>query len=394
MFFKTNNKSECCACTACVNSCPKSCIKMIQDEEGFAYPEIDKNSCVNCHLCEKVCPVEHPDYSNNDKPDVYAVLLKDVEERKKSSSGGAFFAIATFVLNNNGVVIGATMDEMHQVRHIMVESLDELFRLRGSKYVQSELGFIFAQVKDVLTKDKWCYFVGTGCQVAGLKAYLKKDYPKLITSDIVCHGVPSQALFDKHIKYLEDRYHDKVVNYYFRDNESWGGCEICEFKNRKPLKNPSYELSPFLYSFMYGMTFRQSCYNCKFACVPRQGDITLADYWGVKEFFPDIDESHGVSLVLVNTQLGKTVWEIIKNAFEYYSSSISDGAKYNGNLVKVASKPAIRDDIYKQIEVLGYHRIAESTFKSPQWRKIKIYNFMKSSRCLKYFLYLFRLIKC
>jgi coenzyme F420-reducing hydrogenase beta subunit len=366
---------------------------MTQDEEGFAYPEIDKNSCINCHLCEKVCPVEHPDYSNNDKPDVYAVLLKDVEERKKSSSGGAFFAIAKFVLNNNGVVIGATMDEMHQVRHIMVESLDELFRLRGSKYVQSELGFIFAQVKDVLTKDKWCYFVGTGCQVAGLKAYLKKDYPKLITSDIVCHGAPSQALFDKHIKYLEDRYHDKVVNYYFRDNESWGGCEICEFENKEPVVNPSYELSPYLYSFMYGMTLRQSCYNCKFACVPRQGDITLADFWGVKEFFPEINDIHGVSLVLINTQSGKTIWELIKNNYEYYRSSISDAAKYNGNLVKVLRKPIIRDSIYKQIELLGYNQIARTTFKSKKKWKIKLFFFIKKNRILNCFLRLYRILK-
>lgn len=393
MYFLTKDKTECCACTACVNSCPKSCIKMIQDEEGFAYPEIDKNICINCHLCEKVCPVEHPNYSNNDKPDVYAVLLKDVEERKKSSSGGAFFAIATFVLNNNGVVIGATMDEMHQVRHIMVESLDELFRLRGSKYVQSELGFIFARVKEVLTKDKWCYFVGTGCQVAGLKAYLKKDYPKLITSDLVCHGVPSQALFDKHIKYLEDRYHDKVVNYFFRDNESWGGCEICEFANRRPLKNPSYDLSPYLYSFMYGMTFRYSCYNCKFASIPRQGDITLADFWGAKEFFPDIDESHGVSLVLINSINGCRAWENIRKSVDFRPSTISFGSKYNGNLIGGIQKPAIRDIIFHLIEQEGYRQVAKTYFKSPRANKIRLYNILKRNRFLFLFIEFYRKLK-
>ena len=382
MYFISKNKAECCACTACVNACPKSCISMIQDEEGFVYPHIDETICINCHLCEKVCPVEHPDYSNNNNPDAFAVLLKDVEQRKQSSSGGAFYAIATFVLKHKGVVIGATMDEKHQVRHIAVDSFDELYKLRGSKYVQSELGDLFLKIKQVVQEDRWCYFVGTGCQVAGLKAFFHKTYDKLITSDLVCHGVPSQKLFDLHISYLEEKYKDIVIDYQFRNNSLWGGCEIAKFENHKPVINPSYQLSPYLYSFMYAMTYRYSCYDCKFACIPRQGDITLADYWGVKEFFPQVDTKHGVSLVLVNTEQGKSVWENVKDGYEYYQSSVEDGAKFNGNLVKRSEKPEIRDGLYQKIDQKGYKTIAETLFKAPGLWKIRLLYFIKENTIL------------
>lgn len=393
MYFQTKDKSECCACTACVNACPKSCIRMVQDKEGFAYPEIDETSCINCHLCEKVCPVEHPDYSNVHTPDAFAVLLNNKDERKKSSSGGAFYAIASFVLDNKGVVVGATMDKDHQVRHIAIDSKDELYRLRGSKYVQSSMDGVFSIVKQALLDDRWCFFVGTGCQVAGLKAFLRKSYDKLITSDLVCHGVPSQKLFDMHIAYLEEKYNDKVIDYQFRNNSLWGGCEICDFANHKPIINPSYELSPYLYSFMYAMTYRYSCYDCKFACIPRQGDITLADYWGVKEFFPQIDTTHGVSLVLVNTEQGKKVWKNVKESYEYYQSTVEDGAKYNGNLVMKSEKPNVREGIYQLIEEVGYKKVAETTFKSPNAIKIRLFNAINNSGILRLLLPVYRKIK-
>lgn len=393
MYFQTKDKSECCACTACVSSCPKSCIRMVKDEEGFAYPVIDEVNCISCHLCERVCPVEHPNYSNAKTPETYAVLLKDVEERKKSSSGGAFYAIASFVLKKCGIVIGSTMDENLQVRHITIESLDELYKLRGSKYVQSDLGDVFSKIRQALKDNRWCYFVGTGCQVAGLKSFLGKDYPTLITSDLVCHGVPSQKLFDQHVSYLEEKYHDRVINYQFRNNSSWGGCEIVDFENHKTVKNPSYELSPYLYSFMYAMTYRHSCYECRFAQVPRQGDITLADFWGVDEFFAQVDTKHGVSLVLVNTEQGEMAWEQSKCSFEYYQSTLIDGAKYNGNLVKKSEKPSVRDSIYKQIEEKGYGTIAKTVFSSPNTFKIKMYNAINNSYIAQHFLSLYRMIK-
>ena len=158
--------------------------------------------------------------------------------------------------------------------------------------------------------------------------------------------------------------------------------------------NPSYQLSPYLYSFMYAMTYRYSCYDCKFAKVPRQGDITLADYWGVKEFFPQIDVHHGVSLVLVNTETGKRVWELVKEACIYYQSNIADGAKFNGNLVHKSEKPSVRDGIYKRIDVIGYKKVAETIFKSPDLWKIRIIYFIKGRRLLNGLLNKLKAIKC
>ena len=177
------------------------------------------------------------------------------------------------------------------------------------------------------------YFTGTGCQVAGLKSFLIKEYPTLITSDLVCHGVPSQKFFSEHIAYLEEKYHGKVVDYRFRDNKSWEGCELVEVKHSsgkcRTYILPSYFLSPYLYAFMNAMVDRDSCYSCPFAAVPRQGDITLADFWGIKKSHPELDASAGVSLVLVNSQKGIEVWDAVKKELKSEMSDIVSAAREN-----------------------------------------------------------------
>lgn len=393
MYFKTKLKIECCACTACEHACPVAAIHFRQDEEGFMYPEVDSDKCINCGLCERICPVEHPDYGNNEKPDVYASILKNVNERENSSSGGMFFAIASWIIEQGGVVYGATLDDSLQVKHIGVETLNDLYKLRGSKYVQSILFNIFADVRAKLNNRRWCYFVGTGCQIAGLKAYLRKDYPTLVTSDLVCHGVPSQKLFNEHIIYLENKYHNKVTNYQFRDYKSGNGCEIVYFGNRNPVFNRTYELSPYLYSFMYGLTCRYSCYNCKFAKMPRQGDITLADYWGVQHYFPQFDRSKGCSLILLNTEKGQNIWKKIKTNCEYMVSNIDDAAKFNGNLIHPTPMPEIRKTIYMRINEHGYRDVVKSYFRSPQYYKLYLINCILNVGCLRPFIKFYRNIK-
>lgn len=383
MYFKTLAKSECCACTACEQACPVNAISFTKDEEGFLYPTINKEKCIDCSLCERVCPVESPNYSNTETPEVYAAMVKEVEQRKKSSSGGMFYAIASWILNQGGKVYGATMDENHQVKHIGVDNFEDLNLLRGSKYVQSDLQQVFADIKKELKAGRWCYFVGTGCQVAGLKSFLRKDYDTLLTSDLVCHGVPSQWLFDQHIKYLEDKYKGKVSNYHFRNNEGWGGCEMFDLTNHKGktkrYKFPSYDLSPYLYSFMYGMTSRYSCYECPFARIPRQGDITLADYWGVKEFFPEMDDSKGVSMILVNSSNGQKVWNAVKvdNIFE--KSRKEAAAKCNGNLIGPTSMPIIRTRAYKEVLSRGYVDVASKDFRCSNYFKTKVKQYLLHS---------------
>lgn len=373
MFFLTNNKAECTGCTACEKSCPVQAIHFEIDEEGFNYPLIDKAVCIKCGLCEKVCPVANPKYENSENPGVYAAILKDESQRVKSTSGGLFYAIAMWVIRRGGIVFGATIDSQNQIRHIAAENEDELQALRGSKYVQSDLGDTFKAVKENLQQGRLCYFVGTGCQVAGLKAFLRKENGNLLTSDLVCHGVPSQWLFDQHVEYLERKHHGVVSEYRFRNNAIGGVCELFKLANPRgkvrEIKNPTYILSPYLYSFMYAMTYRWSCYECKFAKIPRQGDITLADYWGSKKVFPDMDNSKGISLCLVNTEHGRKVWDEIKEEFEYRESNVQDAARYNANLVRTSKPHVYRESIYEKIRKEGYKTVAEHDFRIAHYKK-------------------------
>ena len=386
MYLKTHDKYECCGCTACEQVCAKGAISMVQDNEGFSYPVIDKDLCVNCGLCEKVCAFSQPQYANSTLPAVYATYLKETEERKKSSSGGIFYAIAKWILTQGGIVYGATFDNDLQLSHIGVENLNDLEKLRGSKYLQSAMGNTYKEVREQLKHGRWVYFTGTGCQVAGLKAYLRKEFPTLITSDLVCHGTPSQKLFDKHIEYLGKKVNGIITNYNFRNNKQWGVNEIYTYKkdNNYRYKNTGhFALSPYLFQFMYAYSYRYSCYNCKYTQIPRQGDITLADYWGVKEFFPQIDAKSGVSLVLANNEQGNNVWEQIKDGLVYYESCVEHGAKNNGNLIKKTIEPEIRKGIYERIEREGYEKVAETIFRPKNFRKIRFKHMIYKTRIYK-----------
>jgi len=320
----------------------------------------------------------NPEHQGSAEPEAYASILRDINQRRTSSSGGAFSAIANLVLQKGGIVVGSTMDKDLQVHHISISSAADLQLLKGSKYVQSRLDHVFKIIKQELQAGRWCYFVGTGCQVAGLKAFLHRDYPNLITSDLVCHGVPSQKIFDEHIAYLQERYHHKVTTYEFRDNSSWGYCEKVGFEGRKPLINGNYALSPYLYSFKYAMTCRPSCYVCPFATIRRQGDITLADCWGARHFCGNMQTKYGVSLVLTSTDKGRQIWQEASKSCEWKMVNITDCTAYNGNLVRATKKPHLRDHIYKDIEQRGYKTVAESTFRPSNYYVKRITNAMKN----------------
>ncbi len=372
MYFRTSDKKECIGCTACVNACPKSCISMELDSEGFAYPVIDRDTCVNCGICEKICPVEHPVYGN-ERCNVYAAYAQNTESRSKSTSGGLFYEIAQWVINEGGIVYGAAFNDNFELKHISAETIEELSPLRGSKYIQSSLGKVFKEIRMQLKEGRWVYFVGVGCQVAGLKSYLQNvDTERLITSDLVCHGVPSQKMFNWHIQYIENKEKGRLIEYAFRDYENWGVAERYKYIRNgvtHSKKHPSF-LSPYLYSFMKGLTYRYSCYNCKFAKIPRQGDITLADYWGVEQFFPDLDKSNGVSLILVNSNKGNEIWNNIKSQVETRVSELSHASAHNFNLTHSTPMPAVREYCYKWIEERGFRDVARKWFRPQNYHKL------------------------
>lgn len=377
MFLNTNIKSECCGCTACEQVCHLKAISMEADSEGFLYPVKDETLCNKCGLCERICPFEHPSYVNRNSPRVFAAYNKNEAERKKSSSGGGFYIIAKEVIALGGIVYGATMGDDLRVVHKTASTIEELKTLRGSKYVQSCLQDCYGKIKGDLKSSCLVYFTGTPCQVAGLKSYLRKDYPNLLTSDLVCHGVPSQKLFNMHIEYLKEKYSSsKISEYQFRDNERWGGCEIFNSIDLRGVetvrKLPTFELSPFLYSFMYSFTYRYSCYACPFAKMPRQGDITLADYWGVQKYHPEMKTKNGVSLILLNTVHGEYFWNKIKDKLTYVESRLDWAIENNRNLIRTSTMPPVRKGIYELIEKDGYTSVANGVFRSPRYRLIKI----------------------
>lgn len=296
---------KCTGCGACVQRCPKQCISWTQREFGFRYPQIDKDACVNCGLCEKVCPIDKALEAPVEQK-AYAAVHKDTEVLEKSTSGGAFTAIADAIFAQGGIVYGAAMLDGMQVKHIRTSGKDDFEGLRSSKYLQSDTGTTYQMVEQDLKQGKVVLYSGTPCQIDGLKNYLGKNYENLYTADIVCHGVGSQAYFDKYMDFARERY-GKIKALRFRSKEyaGWscgGGVVVVDtFDCLK--KIPYRDFDNYYYSyFLSGDIYRKSCYSCKYANTNRVGDFTLGDYWGVEALNLPLQTENGCSLLLVNNR--------------------------------------------------------------------------------------------
>ena len=298
--------NDCTACAACVSVCPKQCITMQEDKEGFLQPKIDSSVCIECHKCEKVCPILNQEITKDDfETKAYAVINKDDEVRAQSSSGGVFFPLAQWVIEQGGVVFGAKWNDKWEVVHDFAEDLDGVRAFMCSKYVQSVVGDTLWQAKQFLDAGRWVLYSGTPCQLGGLRACLGKEYEKLIQMDLICHGVPSPGVWRS---YLKDYFgKEKVLDVNFKDKRNgWVGF-------RTSIKTTNSEVSenqmenPYFRGFLTNVFLRNSCYDCRFKSVSRNTDITLADYWGVHLFCPEMFDDKGTSLVLVHTSKGHRV---------------------------------------------------------------------------------------
>ena len=301
----TVDYEKCTGCGACVQRCPKRCISWTQREFGFRYPQIDKDACVNCGLCEKVCPTDKA-LEVPVEQKVYAAVHKDTEVLAKSTSGGAFTAIADAIFAQGGIVYGAAMLDDMQVKHIRTTGKDDFEGLRSSKYLQSDTGTTYQMVEQDLKQGKFVLYSGTPCQIDGLKNFLGKDYETLYTVDIVCHGVGSQAYFDKYMDFARERY-GKIKALRFRSKEyagwSCGGGVVVVDSSDCLKKIPYRDFDNYYYSyFLSGDIYRKSCYSCKYANTNRVGDFTLGDYWGVEALNLPLQTENGCSLLLVNNQ--------------------------------------------------------------------------------------------
>lgn len=352
--FKPSPK-KCCGCTACKEVCPKNAISWIVDDCGFSFPEVNSDKCIECGLCEKVCPMVHADkILPNTEGESFAAVNKDTPELKASSSGGIFSVIARYVLDNGGVVYGAAFDEKMQLSHIEIERPDYLSRLQGSKYLQSQNGNVYSDIKRHLNEGRQVYYVGTGCQVAGLKLFLRKEYSNLITSDILCHGVPPQKVFDAVIDYLQKHYNGKVIRYLFRDKSVWGwSCSSsCIIKKESNLRYVGFDpvQNGYFNAFIKAENYRESCYVCPYARRQRSGDITLADFWGVEKYINIPNIRSGVSAIMVNTDKGQGILSHIKKEINLYNANLDDIKVINKTLIAPTPRPTERDVFFKSFQ--------------------------------------------
>lgn len=345
----------CAGCRCCEKICPVNAIEMKENKEGFIEPVVNEEKCISCGLCLKRCPQINKLEIEEIEQKAYATQNKNDEDLKISSSGGMFIAFAKNIISRDGVVYGAAYDQNLKVNHIRVENIEELKLLQGSKYVQSDTADTFEQTKNDLISGRKVLFSGTPCQIAGLKQYLGKDYENLYTIDIVCHGVPSQKLFEKYKNSLEAKENSKIDQFDFRDKteKGWGLNLRIKYQNNKVTKKVSC-FDSYYKSFLAGNTYRRCCYDCKYANLNRVGDITIADFWGIEETNSKIDIKKGVSAVIVNSRKGQKIFEDIQQDIIVEETSIESVTKRNLNLKRPTPFPAIRKTVYNSIDNKQY----------------------------------------
>ena len=330
----------CVGCGSCAAKCPKNCISMQEGDKGFLYPFVNVSECVDCGLCVKVCPTEYQ-LETFEPQSVYAARLKDIDLLQSATSGGAFTALAIGVLKEAGLVCGASWNNAMEVSHVCISSIDELHRLQGSKYVQSSSYNCFNTIKNALNDGVKVLYSGTGCQVAGLRSFLQKDYKNLFTIELVCHGVPSPGLFRKYIEWLSTKTGGKVTSFKFRSKHRRPTGEHSEFFyicNNKEYMGRSYE-DPYYGSFLQGKTLRPSCYNCLFKHKKRVADITLGDFWGIEKSHPSFPTMNGHSLVIVNTDKGGILINNVSESLDLVESCWSEAVLRNHSLIKTVLPP-------------------------------------------------------
>ena len=316
--IEIKRNQECCGCGACAQICPRQAITMIPDEEGFAYPKVDTEQCIRCGSCQRVCPM----HRSNDRTDdaavtAFAAYAKDGVLRTQSSSGGVFSVLALWVLQQGGVVFGAAMVQDLSVGHICVESAGELYRLRGSKYVQSTTGETFRAAKAYLDAGRMVLYSGVACQIAGLKGYLQRDYETLYTLDVLCHGVPSPAVWARYVQHLQSVHGSDVCNVNFREKSTgWKQYSVETVFINGQQHVQKAEDNSFMRCFIQNICLRPSCHACRFKEFPRVSDLTLGDAWGIQKHMPDMDDDRGTSAVLIHSEKGWQLWNAVQDALQ------------------------------------------------------------------------------
>ncbi|MBU3159860.1 Coenzyme F420 hydrogenase/dehydrogenase, beta subunit C-terminal domain [Clostridium frigoris] len=348
--IKINQKQNCSGCSSCVNACPKHCIEMVEDNEGFLYPQVDVSKCIDCGLCERACPIINK-VSTEHTPTAYACINKNENIRLQSSSGGVFTIIAENVINNGGVVFGAAFDDKFNLVHIYTNTILGISKFRGSKYLQSKIGDTYNQTKEFLGKGTKVLFSGTPCQISGLLSYIGRPDNNLICMDIICHGVPSPKVFRMYRTKLEKQHCATTRRITFKcKDSSWKNYSISLlFSNNKEYKKVVMQ-DIFMKGFLQNLYLRPSCYDCKSKSLNRLSDITIGDFWGIENIVPELDDDKGTSLILVNSDKGKTMFNQLRDKMILKQVNCDEAIKYNSSAIESVPINSKRDKFFKNLD--------------------------------------------
>ena len=321
------NLTSCTGCGMCSNLCPVGAITMQNGVNDFIFPYVDESVCIKCNQCIKKCPANQPIDRQENVKHTYAAWNKDKSTRRRSSSGGIFSVLAKHILNNNGLVVGVAIQDL-EAKHIIVSNLSDLHSLNGSKYVQSNTGDVYNKVKEYLESGKKVLFSGSPCQIHAVKQFLGKDYDNLLLVDVICHGVPSLTMLHKHLKEISGARKVKDIKFRYKDPYwDYSFVRIDYADGGQPYQRLTVD-DDYFHLFNIGYSIRQSCHECHYTSTHRQGDITLADYWGYRAH--NLKMSNylgGVSLILVNTVKGKLILDAIKSELQIESASLEDAKR-------------------------------------------------------------------
>lgn len=330
-----NVKEEnCCGCSSCAQSCPKTCITMQENERGFLVPIVNMDICIRCGLCLKVCPeIDQPHF--NPPISAYAAISKVKSVVYGSTSGGVFTVISEFIIKQKGIVYGCGWNDDLSTKHIRVKSINDLNKIQKSKYIQSDIQRSYLNVEQDLKKGKKVLFSGTACQVAGLRKFLRKSYTELLTIEVACHGVPSPGLFRMYIGWIEKKYKKKVITFQFRNKVKHKKGEhyklYIKFKDGTE-KYIMVDDDPYYSSFLKGKTLRKTCYECKYKSYNRVGDIMLSDFWGIEKEHPSFPAQNGASAIIITSIKGQIIFNSIRNNLIIEKSSYDRIVSHNHSL--------------------------------------------------------------
>ena len=371
--IEINDKNKCSGCHACASICPKQCIEMRRDQEGFLYPQVQKELCVQCGQCERICPVLHRAPVNR-APTIYAAYSPNDDLRLRSSSGGVFSLLAEHIIGQGGAVFGAGFDKSFRLAHTCAEASGELEALRGSKYVQSAVGDTLKQAKALLEQGRPVLYTGTPCQIGGLRAYLQRDYDNLYTQDIICHGAPSPMIWEKYMALREGEAGQRLEHVSFRSKDSgWKQYSVkLSFSGGKVYQRRA-QSDLYMRGFLADLYLRPSCHACAFKAISRQSDLTLADFWGIQSVFPGFDDDKGASMVLVNSSKGQRLFEAIRGQMRVEERTVepSAAAHCNPAMVKSAAPHRNRDEFFAQIQDQELEGLIRKLCRVPLKRKLR-----------------------